>query len=116
MAGCFGSEKEDRAMEKDLFRFLASQAENGAVEAVASDLMQKADSPEYAGKLVSDFEMMLERVPEIIAAACEAKKTADSLKKFEIRAWTYEQLGRSVVKMIEEEAMRIASFQENCDA
>jgi len=117
MTGCFSNvDREDRAMEADLFRFLASQQESDAVEAVASDMMQKAASPEYAGRLFFDFEMMLERVPEIIAAACEAKKTADSTPQFSSRAWTYEQLGRSVVQMIEQEATRIATFQENCDA
>lgn len=115
MAGCFGSSQEDKAREAELHRYLASQSDSSAVEAAAQDMIGKAAEQEYAGKLVFDYEMMLERVPEIIAAACEAKKTADSLTQFSGRAWTYEQLGRSVVKMIEQEAIRIAAFQENCD-
>lgn len=116
MSGCYGSSKEDRAMEADLFRFLAAQSDSSAVEETAQDILNKAATAEYASSLVFDYEMMLERVPEIIAAACEAKRVADSIPQFNARAWTYEQLGRSVVKMIEQEAIRIAAFQENCDA
>ncbi len=113
MAGCFSNvDREDRAREVELHRFLASQADSGAVEAVTADLMRKAAHPEYASGIVFDYECMQEKLPELIAAACEAHQAAEGMPQFAARAWTYEQLGRSVAKMVEAEMKRIAAFQE----
>lgn len=117
MAGCFSNvDREDRAMEKDLFRFLAAQADSTAEEAVTADLMGKAVSLEYAQNIAFDYECMQGKLPELIAAACEAHATVEGMAIFSARSWVYEQLGRQIVKMVESEMSRIAAFQENCDA
>jgi hypothetical protein len=102
MSGCYGSSQEDRMREAELHRFLASQDDYDAAEAIAEDIKAKAVSPKYAAALVSDYECMLDRMPELIAAACRA----DDMRAF----------GAQVMQMVTDEIKRVAEFQENCDA
>ncbi len=107
MAGCFGNNTEDKAMERELFRFLAEQDQGlDALEQRIEDLWQEAATDEGAVKLENDWELLLNKLPAIVKMIAECKLQAS--------VWQPERkermaaLGEDLVLMLGDELERIA--------
>ena len=107
MAGCYGNNQEDRAMERELFRFLAEQDRwLDAIEKRIEDLYQEAATDEGAVKLANDWELLLNQLPAIIQMVAECKLQAPCWQPE--RKERMAALGEDLVLMLGDELERIA--------
>ena len=107
MAGCFGNSPEDKAMERELFRFLAEQDQGlDELEQKISDLFEFAATDEGAAKLEHDWELLLNQLLAIIKMIAEAKQQASVF--YPERKDRMAALGSDLVLMLGDELEKIA--------
>ncbi len=107
MAGCFGNSPEDKAMERELFRFLAEQDQGlDELEQKISDLFEFAATDEGAAKLEQDWELLLNQLPAIVKMIAEAKQQASVF--YPERKDRMAALGSDLVLMLGDELELIA--------
>lgn len=107
MAGCYGNSQEDRAMERELFRFLAEQDRGeDELEQKISDLFEFAATDEGAAKLEQDWELLLNQIPAIVKMVAECKLQAPCWQPE--RKERMAALGEDLVLMLGDELERIA--------
>jgi hypothetical protein len=107
MAGCYGNSQEDRAMEQELFRFLAEQDRGeDELEQKISDLFEFAATDEGAAKLEQDWELLINQLPAIVKMIAEAKQQASVF--YPERKDRMAALGSDLVLMLGDELEKIA--------
>ena len=110
MAGCFGNSAEDKAMERELYRWLDEQdAGLDALETRIESLFETAATEEGAAKLEFDWELLLNQLPAIVRLISEAKIQAPMWQPE--RKERMAALGEDLVLMLGDEFERIATHQ-----
>lgn len=109
MAGCYGNAAEDRMAEAELDRWLESGFGEEEIEARAEDLMAQAISTKFCEQLDRDYELLTNRIPEIIEI------TADAARDIRTGQATpdarFSALGRAIDAIVREELRRVAEHQ-----
>jgi hypothetical protein len=116
MAGCFGGSAEDKAMEADLFRFLASQAEDSAIQDVVDDLMLKATDKKFTESLCSDWDFLQQQIGEIANTVAKHALVAERATNRDASHIQYALLGQKMVDIMRKALLTIAKHEADCHA
>ncbi len=101
MAGCYGNSPEDRARERELYRYLDSQVDKSeAIDTRTNELWERLHDGDFAEKLASDYEIFVGIEAEILRAVAYSRENISLASLYQTMTTA---IGRKLRKIAEHE-------------